>query len=213
MAGFFLTIEGVDGSGKSTQTERLARSLRETGREVVETREPGGTQGSAAIRDLVLTGDPGRWSPTTEMLLFFAARRDNLEKTIRPALARDAIVICDRWTDSTRAFQAGARPDVDGVTRAQIDRLHDEVIGLDPDLTLIFDMDPSEALNRGLARQTEEERFERLGGEFQQIMRQTYRQIAEAEPGRCRIIDAAGDVATVAERVLCVVQPEIDRKC
>lgn len=205
MPGFFLTVEGIDGSGKSTQARRLAARLRATRREVVETREPGGAPGAEEIRALLLTGDPTRWSPTTEMLLFFAARRDHVEKTIGPALARGAVVVCDRFTDSTRAFQSGARDDADGAARRQIDLLHREVIGLDPDLTLIFDMDPAEALARGLARATDEARFEALGVDFQTAMRAAYREIAAAEPNRCRVIDAAGDEATVAARVWATV--------
>lgn len=197
----FLTVEGVDGAGKSTQARYLAERLRRDGREVVLTREPGGAPGAEEIRRLLLTGDPARWSPTTETLLFFAARRDHLERTIRPALARGAIVICDRFSDSTRAYQAAARPDAAGAARKLIDLLHKEVIGLDPDLTLIFDMDPSDALARGLARATDEARFERLGDDFQVRMRATFHEIAAAEPERCVLIDAVGDEDAVAARI------------
>lgn len=205
MTGFFLTVEGIDGSGKSTQARTLAARLRDEGRDVVLTREPGGAPGAEEIRNLVLTGDAKRWSPTTEMLLFFAARRDHVERTIQPALDRGAVVICDRFTDSTRAYQAGSRaeagPNGDAVTRAQIDMIHEQVIGLDPDLTLIFDMDPGEALARGLARETAEARFEGLGDEFQTRMRATFHEIAESAPERCVIIDASGAEDAVAARV------------
>ena len=211
MAGFFLTVEGIDGSGKSTQARLLADRLREAGYDVVLTREPGGAPGAEEIRNLVLTGDSNRWSPTTEMLLFFAARLDHVERTIQPALGRGAIVICDRFTDSTRAYQAGSRAEAGGVTRAQIDLIHDQVIGLDPDLTLIFDMDPSEALARGLARETDEARFEGLGDEFQARMRATFHQIAADAPGRCCIIDASGDQATVAGRVWATTVPRLPK--
>lgn len=209
MAGFFLTVEGIDGSGKSTQARLLADRLRKAGHNVVLTREPGGAPGAEEIRNLVLTGDTSRWSPTTEMLLFFAARRDHVERTILPALGRGDIVICDRFTDSTRAYQAGSRADANGVTRAQIDMIHDQVIGLDPDLTLIFDMDPSEALARGLARDTDEARFEGLGDEFQIRMRATFHEIAADAPTRCAIIDASGDQATVEERVWNAAAPRL----
>ena len=109
--GFFLTVEGIDGVGKSTQTRLLAGRLRRLGREVVETREPGGAPGAEAIRRLLVEGDPERWSPETETLLFTAARRDHLERVIRPALARGAVLVCDRYVDSTRAYQGAGERD------------------------------------------------------------------------------------------------------
>lgn len=209
MTGFFLTVEGVDGAGKSTQARLLAETLGQTGREVVLTREPGGAPGAEEIRRLLLTGDPDRWSPVTETLLFFAARRDHVERTIQPALDRGAVVICDRFTDSTRAYQAAARPEAAGAARRLIDNLHNEVIGLNPDLTLIFDMSPEAALRRGLARDTDEARFEALGDGFQTHLRQTFNDIAASEPDRCRIIDASGDIDTVAARVTPIVMDAI----
>lgn len=207
MAGLFLTVEGVDGAGKSTQARRLAERLRAAGRAVTLTREPGGAPGAEEIRALLLTGDPARWSPVTEALLFFAARRDHLERTIRPALARGDVVISDRFTDSTRAYQAAARPSGEaGAAPALIDLLHRKVIGLDPDLTLIFDMDPGEAHARGLARVTDEARFERLGPGFQTRLRESFRGIAALEPERCRVIDAGGLEAEVEARVWAVVE-------
>ena len=205
MSGFFLTVEGVDGAGKSTQARILAEQLTTEGHEVVLTREPGGAPGAEEIRRLLLTGDPERWSPVTETLLFFAARRDHVERTIQPSLDRGAVVICDRFTDSTRAYQAAARPEAAGAARRLIDSLHREVIGLDPHLTLIFDMSPEAALRRGLARDTDEARFEAMGDGFQTHLRQTFHDIAASEPDRCRMIDAEGDVETVAARVLPVV--------
>ena len=208
--GFFLTVEGVDGAGKSTQARRLAARLRETGRAVTLTREPGGAPGAEEIRALLLTGDPARWSPVTEALLFFAARRDHVERTILPALARGEVVICDRFTDSTRAYQAAARPDgVAGAPPGLIDLLHREAIGLDPDLTLVFDMDPEAALSRGLARATDEARFERLGPGFQTRLRESFRAIAAAEPGRCLMVDAGGGEAEVEARVWTAVSARL----
>ena len=206
MSGVFLTVEGVDGAGKSTQARRLAETLRAEGREVVLTREPGGAPGAEEIRGLLLTGDPDRWSPITETLLFFAARRDHVERTILPALDRGAMVICDRFTDSTRAYQAAARPEAAGAARALIDRLHDEVIGLDPDLTLNIDMGPEAAHARGVARATDEARFERLGASFQVHLRRTFLDIAAAAPDRCVLIDAEGGEEEVAARVLAAVR-------
>lgn len=203
--GFFLTVEGVDGAGKSTQAKRLAAHVAAAGREVVLTREPGGAPGAEEIRRLLLTGDPARWSPVTETLLFFAARRDHLERTIRPALARGAVVISDRFTDSTRAYQAAARPEAEGATRALIDLLQDRVIGLDPDLTLIFDMDPARAHARGVARATDEARFERLGPDFQAHLRAVFRRLADEEPERRLIVDADGDEDAVFARLLAAL--------
>ena len=145
MAGRFISFEGIDGSGKSTQARLLADRLPG---DVVLTREPGGAPGAEEIRALLLTGDPGRWSPETETALFTAARRDHLERTIRPALARGATVISDRFADSTRVYQGAARGDL----RALVDALHGALIGVEPDRTLIFDMDPAAALARSLGR-------------------------------------------------------------
>lgn len=146
--GVFITLEGIDGSGKSTQCRRLAETLRAEGRDVVLTREPGGSPGAEEIRRLLVEGDPDRWSGGTEILLFTAARRDHLEKTIRPALAAGRIVVSDRFADSTRVYQGAARGDLRGF----VDRLHEMAIGVEPDLTLVIDMDPEAALNRSLAR-------------------------------------------------------------
>jgi dTMP kinase len=146
--GLFVSFEGVDGSGKSTQARLLAERLRAGGRDVVLTREPGGSPGAEEIRRLVLTGDRARWSPETEILLFTAARRDHLERTIRPALGRGAVVITDRFADSTRLYQGATRGDLRGL----VDRLHDLLIGTEPDLTVVLDMDPRQALDRSLRR-------------------------------------------------------------
>jgi dTMP kinase len=201
-AGLFLTFEGIDGAGKSTQARRLAEALRAEGREVVLTREPGGSPGAEAIRRLLVEGEPGRWSGETEALLFTAARRDHLERIIRPALAAGRVVICDRFADSTRVYQGAARGDL----RALVDRLHAAVIGLEPDLTLILDIDPALALGRGLARRSGEDRFERLGADFQARLRAGFRALAAEFPGRCRLIDAARPEAEVAAEVLALVQ-------
>jgi len=151
--GLFITVEGVDGAGKSTQLALLADGLRAAGRDVVATREPGGAPGAEEIRRLLVDGAPGRWSAETELLLFTAARRDHMERTLRPALARGAVVLCDRYVDSTRAYQGARRgADACGVDRATVDALHRLMIGLDPDLTLILDIDPARSLARGTAR-------------------------------------------------------------
>lgn len=144
----FITFEGIDGSGKSTQARLLADHLRAKGQDVVLTREPGGSPGAEEIRALVLQGDPDRWSPETEILLFTAARRDHLEKTIRPALEAGKTVICDRFADSTRVYQGVTRGDL----RAKVDTLHEAMIGIEPDLTFLIDIDPKISLARSLNR-------------------------------------------------------------
>lgn len=187
--GLFVAIEGVDGAGKSTLRRGLAEALRRAGREVVETREPGGAPGAEEIRTLLVGGAPERWSPTAELLLFNAARRDHLDRTVEPALARGAIVITDRYVDSTRAYQAAGR----GVAPALVDTLHALVIGREADLTLILDLDLAEAATRRDARAgaaQDEERFERFGLPFQETLRAHFRALAEATPDRRRLLDA-----------------------
>lgn len=195
--GLFISFEGIDGSGKSTQARRLAETLRAEGHEVVLTREPGGSPGAEEIRRLVLEGEADRWSAETELLLFTAARRDHLERTIRPALARGALVICDRYVDSTRVYQGVTRGDL----RATVDALHELVIGQDPDLTLLIDIDPQEGLSRAVARAGGEQRFEDMGLAMQALMRGAFLDLAATAPQRFRVIDGAGDADTVAGRV------------
>ncbi|NCW16269.1 MAG: dTMP kinase [Rhodobacteraceae bacterium] len=144
----FITFEGIDGSGKSTQVKYLANRLTTLGREVVLTREPGGSTGAEEIRSLVLEGAPERWSAETEILLFTAARRDHMEKLILPALEDGKIVICDRFADSTRMYQGLTRGDL----RATVDSLTDLMIKRQPDLTILIDMDPELGHQRAKAR-------------------------------------------------------------
>ena len=201
MAGRFITFEGVDGSGKTTQLRLLATRLRATGIEVTETREPGGAPGAEQIRRLLVEGEPGRWSAETETLLFTAARRAPLERTLLPALAAGGTVLCDRFADSTRVYQGAARADLRGV----VDALHDLMIGREPDLTLILDLDPAEALSRGLARGGAEDRFERFGASFQARLRDGFLALAAEFPDRCRVIRADGPAETVAGRIAAAV--------
>lgn len=199
--GVFLSFEGIDGSGKSTQARLLAEALRQTGHSVTLTREPGGSAGAEEIRRLVLTGDPDRWSPETEILLFTAARRDHLEKTIQPALSRGEVVITDRFADSTRMYQGlrGA-----GLTDT-VDRLHALMIGREPDLTFLIDIDPALGLSRAQARAGDEMRFEDMGLETQRRMRDGFLRLAAANP-RFRVIDGAREAQAVAADVLAAAQ-------
>ncbi len=204
MAGLFLTFEGIDGSGKSTQGRMLHESLVARGVDAILTREPGGSAGAEEIRRLVLEGDPDRWSAETEILLFTAARRDHLEKTIRPALARGAVVICDRFADSTRIFQGITRGDL----TATVDRLHDLMIGLDPDLTLLIDIAPQAGLARATARKGHEMRFEDMGLAFQTRARDGFLSLA-ARHARFAVIDGDRPPQAVAADVLARVLPRL----
>lgn len=201
-SGLFISFEGIDGSGKSTQARMLADRLGADGHDVVLTREPGGSPGAEEIRALVLQGDPDRWSAETEILLFTAARRDHLERTILPALNRGAVVICDRFADSTRMYQGLSRGDL----RATVDRLHDLMIGLEPDVTILVDMDPETGLARAKGRQGIEERFEDFGADLQRQMRSGFLGLATEFPHRFRVIDGARSPDAVAVDVLALAQ-------
>ena len=193
----FITFEGIDGSGKSTQARRFAEHLGGQGADVVLTREPGGSPGAEEIRQLVLTGDPDRWSAETEILLFTASRRDHLEKTIEPALSAGKHVISDRFADSTRVYQGATRGDL----RGMVDQLHTLMIGREPDLTFIIDMDPATALERGLARKSGEDRFEDFGLPFQETLRHGFLALAHAHPKRCVLIDGDRQVEQIASEI------------
>ncbi|MEL6980335.1 MAG: dTMP kinase [Pseudomonadota bacterium] len=221
MSGLFVTFEGADGAGKSTQLRLAAERLRAAGADVATTREPGGSAGGEEIRALLVSGAPGRWSAETELLLFTAARRDHLETVIEPALARGAVVLCDRYVDSTRAYQAAGR----GAPRELVETLHRAVIGRDPDVTLVFDLDPAIAAARragaerpeiagaaAAATKQREARFERFGPAFQEALRAAFLAIAAAEPARCRVIDAAAGAAAVAETVARAIDAAVAAK-
>lgn len=197
----FISFEGIDGSGKSTQARLLADRLRTLGHETVLTREPGGSDGAEQIRALLVEGGQERWSPETELLLFNAARRDHVERLIRPALDRGAWVVSDRFADSSRVYQGVAR---DG-NRQLVEALHCLVIGIEPDLTFLIDMDPAAALARSKARGGAEDRFESLGLEFQQRLRAGFLALAREYPDRIRVIDGEGPEDAVAARVLAAL--------
>jgi dTMP kinase len=203
--GFFLTFEGIDGSGKSTQCRMLAETLKTRGQEVVLTREPGGSPGAEEIRRLVLEGEPDRWSAETELLLFTAARRDHMERTILPALRAGKVVICDRFADSTRMYQGLSR----GNLRSAVDQLHRLMIDREPDMTVLIDMDPEIGLARAKGRQTTEERFEDFGLELQQKMRAGFLSLSQEFSDRFRLVDGARDIGVVAQEVADLVADKL----
>jgi dTMP kinase len=204
MTPLFITFEGGEGSGKSTQIKRLAARLSAEGRNVRVTREPGGTPEAEAVRALLVSGDVARWTAKSEALLNYAAREQHLEKVIRPALADGRIVLCDRFMDSTRAYQGYAG----GCDLAFIDALEHAIVGdTRPALTLIFDVDPAQGLARARARgdALAEDRYERKGLAFHVKLREGFLDILRRNPKRCRLVDAAQDVDAVAEDVWAIV--------
>lgn len=196
-SGLFITFEGIDGCGKSTQAHLLSERLNRDGRDCILTREPGGSPGAEEIRKLLLTGDPGRWSAETEILLFTAGRRDHLERLIEPALSEGKTVISDRYADSTRVYQGATRGDL----RPVVDQLHALMIKRDPDLTFVIDMDPKTALDRGLARNSGEDRFEEMGLGFQETLRHGFLSLAQSAPERCIVIDGNRPQTAVAAEI------------
>lgn len=205
--GLFITFEGGEGAGKSTQARRLADTLKRRGLEVVLTREPGGSPGAEALRALLVSGDVDRWSPLSEALLMNAARSDHLERLIRPALERGAVVICDRFADSTRAYQGAGG----GVPPEALEALEKLVVGADrPDLTLVFDLPVEVGLERARARADGEARFESKGLTFHERLRTGYRAIAAAEPRRCVLIDASRPLEAVWEAVAGAVDARLE---
>ena len=206
--GLFITLEGGEGAGKSTLIKGLAAQLNALGHEVVVTREPGGTTGAESIRNLIVTGDSERWTPLSELCLFYAAREDHLTRLIRPALARGATVICDRFADSTRAYlgQAG------GAGRAAVETL-DALIVKDtqPDLTLILDIDPVVGLSRAAARAGKEDRFEGKAMAFHTALRASYLEIATKFAHRCVVLDAILPPTDLQEAAWRIVSARIAR--
>jgi dTMP kinase len=200
--GRLITFEGGEGAGKSTQIKHLEAALRRAGLPVLATREPGGTPGAEAIRALLVDGAPTRWSPLTEALLLVAARHDHVIRVIEPALAAGRWVLCDRFIDSTRVYQGVAG----GLGLALIDQLHGTIFDdLRPDLTLILDLPAPTGLARRRA-DSGANRFERMDAAYHERVREGFLAIARAEPGRCKVIDAAPPAAVVANRVRAVVQ-------
>ncbi len=206
----FVTFEGGEGAGKTTQIKRLGEKLAQAGIAAIATREPGGSPGAEAIRNLLVAGEVGRWDPTTEAFLMIAARRDHWLKTIKPALDQGKWVLSDRFHDSTRAYQGHGR----GVADADIEALRRLAIGdTAPDLTLILDLPVADGLGRAQARlkakASGEDRFERMDASFHERMRQGFLAIAKAEPRRCVVIDARADMDAVHAAVVAAVNERL----
>lgn len=207
--GLFITLEGGEGSGKSTQGKLLRTAIEKMGQSVVLTREPGGSPGAEAIRNLLVTGDTDRWDGLTEALLLFAARRDHVERTIKPALADGAIVISDRFADSTMAYQGYGH----NLDREKIDHLYRLALGnFLPDLTLILDIPAEEGLKRAVSRGGDEQRYENMDIAFHNRLRDGFMDIAKRDPQRCKVVDASGSEDEVAARLQNIVLPFVESK-
>ena len=203
--GYFISFEGIDGSGKSTQIQRLADFLRSLRFDIVVTRELASSVGGEEIRKLLLQGDVDRWSAETEILLFTAARRDHLERIILPAMKNGQIVICDRFTDSTRMYQGMRGPKL----KKLVDMLDKEVIGHDPDLTILIDIDPEIGLRRAKSRETVEERFEDFGLELQKKMRKGFLDLSKQFSSRISVIDGLQSEDKVSKEICSLVKAKL----
>lgn len=208
--GIFITLEGGEGSGKSTQIRLLADALRAFGRDVVITREPGGTPEAEKIRDFLVKRDGGNWTPMAECMLLYAARQMHVENLIKPALAEGKVVISDRFSDSTRAYQSFGH----GLPLETIEQIDCLVLdGFKPDLTFILDLPVETGLARAGKRmsadQSQEDRFEKLGTSFHERLRQGYLQIAKANPQRCVVIDATRSIEQIAADLARHVQERL----
>jgi dTMP kinase len=203
--GYFISFEGIDGSGKSTQIQKLAEFLEARDFDIVITREPGGSKGGEEIRNLLLQGNVDRWSAETEILLFTAARRDHLERIILPALEEGKVVICDRFTDSTRMYQ-GMR----GVNlRNLVDTLNGKVIKFDPDLTILIDINPEISLKRAKSRKTVEERFEDFGVDLQMKMRKGFLELAKEFGNRIEVVNGQQSIDKLAQDICSLVKAKL----
>ena len=203
--GYFISFEGIDGSGKSTQIQKLAKFLETLGFDVIITREPGGSTGGEEIRNLLLQGDVDRWSAETEILLFTAARRDHLERIILPAIKDNKVVICDRFTDSTRMYQGMRGPNL----RNLVDMLNKKIINCDPDLTIVIDIDPQISLKRAKSRETVEERFEDFGVEMQLNMRNGFIELAKEFSNRIEVVNGQQSVDDLAKDICSIVKAKL----
>ena len=204
--GRFITFEGGEGAGKSTQIARLRSWLESRGRQALATREPGGSPGAEMVRKLLVEGPAERWDGTTEALLHFAARRDHLRTTVRPALDRGVWVLSDRFADSTRAYQGYGY----GLDHAMLEQLYAIAVGdFRPDLTLVLDIPVAAGLARAASRHGTETRYESLPRDFHERVRSGFLELAAREPKRCVVIDAAPDTDTVAAAITAAVSARL----
>ena len=197
MKGFFISFEGIDGCGKSTQIDLLAKHFDKQKKSFVKTEEPGGTKGANEIRKILLRENNFQWSVESEALLFMAARNDHVEKIIKPAIEDNKIVICDRFMDSTIVYQGMRSPQAKNLSLMLF-----ELIGINPDITFLIDMDPEIALDRALNRANDEDRFENYGISFQRQLRQNFLDLANKHSGRIKIIDGNRSPQQVAAQII-----------
>ncbi len=201
--GLFITFEGGEGTGKTTQSKLLARALEEEGHTVLLTREPGGTPEGEELRRIFVNNNGPEWPLDAQVLLMFAARALHLQKIIEPALEEGKIVISDRFTDSTLCYQGYAL----GYDEEAFKAIKEAVLGdFEPDLTIVFDIDPHEGLIRAAGREAQDDSFESLNFDFHDRLRQGFLKIAQDNPDRCRVVDSSADIEDVSMLILSHVR-------